>query len=245
MVVREPAARQEDRPGPKTLSCLTCQWLIASNHGRDAVGWCSKSRRTLPQVMSRLGACWAERTRGGPAVLGIKRRQKAPHSAHRVRGLLDPVRQVSPSTRTAALCAPLAWCQCAAGRETRPSSGVLYACRVPQRGLVGRARAIEKTHATRQMRQNHVVPRRARVQGLPAESVRAPRRPSDHHGPPGAPRLEEGGRGPGPHSGRAAAQWADLLRKSPRSGKQGLPRHEQAEPRHSRARPGGRFWFVG
>lgn len=145
--------------------------------------------------MSRLGACWAERTRGGPAVLGIKRRQKAPHGAHRVRGLLDPVRQVSPSTRTAALCAPVASCQCAAGRETRPSSVVLSARRVSQRGVVGRPLAIEKTHASRQMRQNHVVPRRARGQGLPAEPVRAPRRPSDHHGPPGAPRLEEGGRG--------------------------------------------------
>lgn len=134
------------------------------------------------------------------------------------------------------------WCCSAAVLQVArlvPPLLVASARRVVQRGLMSRPLTIETNARTRA---NGRKPSRGRAaRGRGQSCLRGRLLPRATHRPPQPVRDSQSrGGGKGAHSGQAAALWADLLRKSPRSGKQGLVRHEQAEPRHSFPREAGR-----
>lgn len=145
------------------------------------------------------------------------------------------------STRTTVRCAPVGWC-CLCCGPRHPSLLCCAVCppRVAQGGLVGRRK--RRTHSP-----NETKPRRGAQLAARAacELVRSPRNPqatTTRRGLTGS----KGAEGRTPIAGGRLRYVRICSANLPGAGSKGwLVRHEQAKPRHSRARPGGRFWFVG
>lgn len=208
-------------------SCSTRAWLGWRRSWQRRRPLAHKPRSTVHQAMSRLRAASLTPGRSG-------------HEAALRCWASNDVKNTSQRHRPRALGLPCAMRQrdgawCAAGRETSSLlCGVVCPSRCPKwPWWAARSPWKRRTHSP-----NETKPARAAC-----ETRQMPAEPSGHQQPARDSQAPRGQRA-GPHSGRAEALCADLLRKSPRSGKQGLASKTRAGRAQAFPREAGRQVLV-